>query len=95
MKQASVKSIGAFVIIAALLLAAAIFYFGSQDFFKQERRFVAYFDSSVNGLNIGAPVKFRGIEVGQVESIEGVYDPKKMSLTPRVILVIYLSLIHI
>lgn len=89
MKQANVKSIGVFVIAAALLVVAAIFYFGSQDFFKEERRFVAYFDSSVNGLNIGAPVKFRGIEIGQVESIEGVYDSQKMSLTPRVILVIY------
>ena len=89
MKQANVKSIGAFVIIAVLLVVAAVFYFGSQDFLKEERRFVAYFDSSVNGLNVGAPVKFRGIEIGQVESIEGVYDPKKMSLTPRVILVIY------
>ncbi len=89
MKQANVRSIGAFVIAAALLVVAATFYFGSQDFFKEERRFVAYFNSSVNGLNIGAPVKFRGIEIGQVESIEGVYDPEKMSLTPRVILVIY------
>lgn len=89
MKQANVKSIGAFVIIAVLLVVAAVFYFGSQDFFKAERRFVAYFDSSVNGLNVGAPVKFRGIEIGQVESIEGVYDPKRMSLTPRVILVIF------
>ena len=61
--------IGAFVIGAIALLVIAIIVFGSGRLFKQTREFVLYFENSVNGLRVGAPVKFKGVEVGSVKNI--------------------------
>lgn len=85
MKEANPKLIGVFVIGAATLLVAAMVLFSSQDLFTPKRKFVAYFQQSVNGLNVGAPVRFRGIPVGEVILIDGVYDPKTGNMIPRLI----------
>ena len=61
--------IGGFVIGALAVLIIAIIAFGSGRLFRQTRDFVLYFDSSVNGLRIGAPVKFKGVEIGSVKDI--------------------------
>ena len=61
--------IGAFVVGALAVLTIAVIAFGSGRLFRQTREFVLYFDSSVNGLRIGAPVKFKGVEIGSVKDI--------------------------
>jgi paraquat-inducible protein B len=68
-KKISPAMIGAFVLGAAALIVIAILVFGSGRLFRQTREFVLYFDNSVNGLRIGAPVKFKGVEVGSVKDI--------------------------
>ena len=68
-KKISPTLIGAFVIGAIALLVIAVIVFGSGRLFKQTREFVLYFENSVNGLRVGAPVKFKGVEVGSVKSI--------------------------
>ena len=67
----------------------AIFLFASRDAFKTKRYFVAYFEQSVTGLDVGAPIKFRGIEMGQVVAIEGVSDEKTADVLPRLELEFY------
>ena len=84
MNESNPKLIGGFVIGGIALLILATVLFSSMDFFSPKRRFVAYFEQSVTGLNIGAPVKFRGIPIGEVISIEGIYSPEDGNMIPRV-----------
>jgi len=68
-RRASPTAIGAFVIGATALALLGVVLFGSGRFFQKEYPFVAYFDGNVNGLSIGAPVKFKGVDIGAVTHI--------------------------
>jgi paraquat-inducible protein B len=68
-KKISPTLIGGFVLGALVLLVIAVIAFGSGRLFRKTKEFVVYFDRDVNGLNIGAPVKFKGVEVGSVKNI--------------------------
>ncbi len=68
-KQASKTVIGGFVVGALILVIAGVLVFGSGKFFKKTNTFVLYFEGSVSGLYVGAPVVFRGVKIGSVKSI--------------------------
>lgn len=84
MKEANPKLIGLFVIGSISLVVVALLLFTAQDFLTPKRFFVAYFQQSVNGLYVGAAVRFRGIPVGKVTEISGVYEPESGHMIPRV-----------
>ncbi len=86
MKEANPKLIGVFVIGGLALFVAALVFLSSRDLFTPKSIFVAYFQQSVNGLNVGAPIRFRGIPVGEVLQIDGVYDPDMGNIIPRLTL---------
>lgn len=68
-KRVSPTLIGAFVVGALALAVGAIVLIGSLSLFSTVYQFVLYFDDSVDGLVIGAPVKFKGVQIGNVEQI--------------------------
>lgn len=68
-KKISPTLIGAFVVGAVALLVVAVIAFGSGRLFRETKEFVLYFDGTVNGLHVGAPVKFKGVEIGSVKDI--------------------------
>ncbi len=79
-KPANKTMIGAFVVGAVVLAVAAIVLFGSGRFFKDTDEWVAFFPGSVKGLNVGSPVVFRGVQVGQVTDIIVNFDPFDISI---------------
>ncbi len=68
-RRPSPTAVGAFVVGAIAVAVAGVVAFGSGRLFRRAQRFVLYFDSSVNGLRVGAAVKFKGVEVGSVDQI--------------------------
>jgi paraquat-inducible protein B len=46
-----------------------VLFFGSAKLFSHSVRYILFFDHSVNGLNVGSPVKYKGVPVGVVENI--------------------------
>ncbi len=62
--------VGFFVLGALLLGLVALFSFGSVHFFSKPQRFVVFFDETIHGLDLGSPVKLRGVRVGRVARID-------------------------
>jgi len=69
--------VGAFVIGAFVLLLIAILAFGGVSFFSRPQRFVVYFDESIHGLDLGSPVKLRGVRVGRVVDLNVRYETER------------------
>jgi paraquat-inducible protein B len=69
MKQFNPTAIGAFIVGAIALLVLSILMFSKQRFFESAEQKVAYFEGSVNGLGVGAPVKLKGVKIGSVTRI--------------------------
>ncbi len=73
-RRANATLIGAFVVVALALIALAVVTVAGNQFFKHKERAVMHFSGSVYGLQVGAPVVFRGVRVGSVSSIDVFYD---------------------
>jgi len=80
-KQANKTVIGIFVVGAIALVVIAIVVLGSGKFFKKTNKAVCYFEGSVGGLNIGAPVVFKGVRIGSVTEVILRADPTKLIFT--------------
>jgi phospholipid/cholesterol/gamma-HCH transport system substrate-binding protein len=76
--------IGAFVVGAIVLVVAGALLFGGGKFLQEKVLYFLFFDSSVEGLNVGAPVIFRGVQVGQVTEISAIADPQTYDVRIRV-----------
>ena len=70
MNRANPKLIGAFVVGAVALVVIGVLLLGGAKFLTERRTYVAYFEGSVKGLNVGAPVEFQGVRVGSVTDIQ-------------------------
>ncbi len=72
----SPTTVGAFVIGAFALGVVALLTFGGVSIFSKPQRFVVYFNESIHGLDLGSPVKLRGVRVGRVADLNVRYDEK-------------------
>ncbi|MFN3618336.1 MAG: MlaD family protein [Aquabacterium sp.] len=61
--------VGTFVLAAVALIVAGILAVGQTGLFSRQHVAVVYFDGSVKGLYLGAPVSFRGVKIGEVTRI--------------------------
>ena len=62
-------SIGLFIVTGVALGVTGLLLFSSSKLFTKTRDLIVYFDGSVNGLNPGAPVKYRGVTIGSVKRV--------------------------
>ena len=69
--------VGAFALGAFALGIIALLSFGGVTFFSKPQRFVVYFNESIHGLDLGSPVKLRGVRVGRVAELVVRYDERK------------------
>ncbi len=61
--------IGMFILISTALLIAGIIAFGAGTLFKIPLQMETYIDESIQGLSVGSPVKYRGVQIGSVSEI--------------------------
>ncbi|MGE4285372.1 MAG: MlaD family protein [Phycisphaerae bacterium] len=69
-KKTNYFNIGLFVIIAIALITTGVIVFGTGVIGRNSELYEAYFDESIQGLSIGSPLKYRGVDIGRVERID-------------------------
>lgn len=62
--------IGAFIVGALLLVFIALLFFSGGQLFSHKERVIMYFEGSVQGLQIGAPIKLKGVVLGEITDIQ-------------------------
>ncbi|HKP63300.1 MAG TPA: MlaD family protein [Polyangiales bacterium] len=72
--------LGLFVVFAMLVGLAGLAYFGSRNLPKDTVLYTSYFDEAVTGLEVGSPVKYRGVNVGNVAKIEVAPDRRHVQV---------------
>jgi paraquat-inducible protein B len=68
-KRVSPVAVGAFLLGSVALAIVLVMVLWSGRLFTRSHQYVLYFSSDVNGLRAGAPVKFKGVQVGYVDRI--------------------------
>jgi ABC-type transporter Mla subunit MlaD len=75
--------IGVFVLVGAALLVALVLWLGAARFFKEFNIYTTYFQSSVQGLEAGQPVKYQGVPIGNILSLRVAPDGKLIEVNFR------------
>lgn len=81
MSQANHWKLGLFVVLGSLVGFAGLVTLGAGRFDKATLPFVTFFDESVQGLDLGSPVKFRGVRIGAVSAITVAPDRRHVEIT--------------
>jgi paraquat-inducible protein B len=83
--RVSPRVIGAFVVGGIALGVLGVLFFGGGKVFQEKTPYVIFFEGSVQGLHVGAPVVFRGVQVGQVAKVEALFDPTQVTIHVKVL----------
>lgn len=73
-KKNTSLAIGAFIVGAIVLVFLALLFFSGGRLFTQKEKVVMYFDGSVQGLQVGAPVKLKGVILGEITDIQIIFQ---------------------
>lgn len=73
--------LGLFVVVTVATLVAVVFWLGARRLSRDAFPVVSYFDESVQGLDVGSPVKFRGVTLGTVTDITVAPDHRHVQVT--------------
>jgi paraquat-inducible protein B len=67
--RANPAAIGLFMVGGLALTVVGVATLASTTFLNNQSTFISYFGETVNGLEVGAPVKFQGVPVGRVTDV--------------------------
>lgn len=73
--------LGLFVLFGAALVVVALIGVGIRGWKEDTEDYISYFDESIQGLELGSPVKFRGVVIGRVSAIGVAPDQRHVSIT--------------
>ena len=76
--------LGLFVLLGVALAVGAAVWLGLDRLNRQFFVVYAYFDEPVDGLSLGSPVKFRGVEIGEVARIRAAADRKHVEVASHI-----------
>jgi len=93
-KKINTTSIGLFIVTGVALGVTGLLLFSSSKLFSKTHDVIVYFNESLNGLNEGAPVKYRGVTVGSVKRVMARFNQAPNDNAMPVILEIEDQLVH-
>ncbi|HEY8384993.1 MAG TPA: MlaD family protein, partial [Porticoccaceae bacterium] len=68
-RSANPVAVGLFTLVTLLLAVVLVAIFSGSNWWSDRDRYTLVYDTSVRGLNVGAPVTLKGVKIGQVVDI--------------------------
>jgi ABC-type transporter Mla subunit MlaD len=72
--------LGLFILVGSLLVIGSGLFLGTRSMRTETIDYASYFDESVTGLELGSPVKFRGVTIGSVSAIDIAPDRRHVEI---------------
>lgn len=89
MIEANRYKLGLFVIIGVSCFIATLFFLGLSEAFQRKAKLVTLFKESVQGLDVGSPIKFKGVPIGKVSRISIRTNDKLIRVDMEVLLSVF------
>ena len=77
-------TVGLFVFCGIIIALMAIVWLGMSRFLEKGQYYAAYFNESVQGLDVDSPVKYRGVSIGRVQAIGVAPDSKLIQVVLKI-----------
>ena len=68
--QSRYFKIGLFILAGLSLLVGGLLFLGADSMFRPRLYLETYVDGTVQGIDVGSPVKFRGVQIGRVSRVD-------------------------
>ncbi|HZU85355.1 MAG TPA: MlaD family protein [Polyangiaceae bacterium] len=72
--------LGLFIVLGLVVAVAVLGYFGRGALHREKVQYATYFDQSVEGIAVGAPVHFRGVTIGRVDDLRFAPDRRHVEV---------------
>lgn len=78
-------AVGGFIVGTLVLGTMLILFFSGGGFWERSERYTLLYDTSIRGLNVGAPVTLKGVTIGQVTETKAILYTDSMQVLNSVV----------